>query len=300
MKLAAETSSPALSAAAERQDRAALRIVRRPQYGRWIVDGILALLVLGLLWTSISNPNFQWDVVFKYLTNVNILKGLLVTIELTIVSMTIGVVLGVLLSLLILSHDRWLNGFAAAYIWLFRGTPLLVQLIFWFNISALYPTISFGIPGGLQIPLFSGNSITPFMAAVLGLALHESAYMAEIVRGGILAVGHGQSEAAIAMGMTRLKAFRRITLPQALRVIVPATGNQVILMLKTTSLVSVIALPELLYSAQIIYARTFEIIPLLIVASVWYLFMCSLLSVGQYFLERRLGRGFQKSVGALH
>lgn len=266
-------------------------IVRRPRYGKWIVDALIVALLAGLLWISFSNPNFQWDVVGKYLFHPSILAGMRTTISLTIITMVLGLLIGILLSMLMLSEDRFLKGFAGGYVWLFRGTPLLVQLIFWFNISALYPQISIGIPGGPYLFSFSGNSITPFMAAVLGLALHEGAYMAEIVRGGVQAVGKGQSQAAIALGMTRLLAFGRITLPQALRIIVPSTGNQVILMLKTTSLVSVIALPELLYSAQNIYARTFEIIPLLIVASIWYLFLCSILTVAQYFLERELGKG---------
>lgn len=299
MKSAAGTPPQARLAVAGEVEDAALRVVRRPRYGRGAVRIALALLVIGVVWSAVNNPNFRWDIVAKYLTNASILRGLLVTIELTIITVTLGVALGILLSLLMLSRDPWLKTFAAGYIWLFRGTPLLVQLIFWFNIAALYPEITLGIPGGPTLFSFSGNSITPFMAAVIGLTLHEAAYMAEIVRGGVLSVGHGQSEAALAMGMTRLQAFRRITLPQALRAIVPATGNQVILMLKTTSLVSVIALPELLFSAQTIYARTFEIIPLLIVASSWYLFMCSLLSIGQYFLERRFGRGFRKSLGAM-
>ncbi len=295
MKSTPDAASPAHPGAIETLGKTSLKIVRRREYGRWFADTVLALLVIGIVWSAVNNPNFQWDVVFKYLLNANILRGLLVTLELTVIAMGLGVALGIVLSLLMLSHDPWLRAFGASYIWLFRGTPLLVQLIFWFNISALYPEISLGIPGGPTFFSFSGNSITPFMAAVIGLTLHEAAYMAEIVRGGVLSVGHGQSEAAIALGMTRLQAFRRITLPQALRAIVPASGNQVILMLKTTSLVSVIALPELLYSAQIIYARTFEIIPLLVVASAWYLFMCSLLSIGQYFLERWFGKGFKKA-----
>lgn len=282
----------AVSGAAAGEDT--LRIVRRPNYGRWLADGAIAIVVLGLIWMSATNPNFQWDVVFKYLTSEVILAGLWTTVQLTVIAMVLGTVIGVVLALMMLADDPWLRGFAAAYKWLFRGTPLLVQLIFWFNISALYPEITIGIPGGPSLISFSGNSITPFAAAILGLALHESAYMAEIIRGGVLAVGHGQTEAATALGMRRMQAFRRITLPQALRVIVPATGNQVILMLKTTSLVSVIALPELLYSAQTIYARTFEIIPLLIVASIWYLIVCSILSVGQFYLERTLGRGFRR------
>jgi len=268
------------------------KIVRRPNYTKWMVDTVIVLFVLSLAWMSITNPNFQWDVVAKYSFHPSILAGLRTTLALTVITMLLGVAIGIIFSIFMLSEDRFLSSFAAAYIWLFRGTPLLVQLIFWFNISALYPQINIGLPGGPYLFSFSGNAITPFMAAVLGLALHEGAYMAEIVRGGILAVGKGQSQAAISLGMTRLQAFRRITLPQALRIIVPATGNQVILMLKTTSLVSVIALPELLYSAQNIYARTFEVIPLLIVASLWYLLMCSLLSILQYFLERKLGKGF--------
>ncbi|MGE8941531.1 amino acid ABC transporter permease [Leptospira interrogans] len=294
-KLADEVLIAARPGGATENNGTSLKIVRRPQYGRWMTDIALVLLVAGIAWSAINNPRFQWDVVFKYLTNANILRGLLVTLELTVIAVTLGIVLGIFLALLMLSRDVWLKAFAALYIWLFRGTPLLVQLIFWFNISALYPEISISIPGGPTLVSFSGNSITPFMAAVIGLTLHEAAYMAEIVRGGVLSVGHGQNEAAMALGMTRLQAFRRITLPQALRAIVPATGNQVIMMLKTTSLVSVIALPELLYSAQIIYSRTFEIIPLLVVASCWYLFMCTLLSIGQHYLERWFGRGFQKS-----
>jgi len=298
-KLAVGPSTPPRSQGSRERGGTTFKIVRPPQYGRWLTDLGLALLVAGIAWSAITNPKFQWDVVLKYLTHVTILRGLVVTLELTVIAMTLGAALGIGLTLLTLSRDRWLQSFAAAYIWLFRGTPLLVQLIFWFNISALYPEFRIGIPGGPTLASFSGNSITPFMAAAIGLTLHEAAYMAEIVRGGVLSVGHGQSEAALAMGMTSFQAFRRITLPQALRAIVPATGNQVILMLKTTSLVSVIALPELLYSAQIIYARTFEIIPLLVVASCWYLLMCSLLSIGQHFLERRFGRGFQKTLGAM-
>src|SRR5690625_1217749 len=266
-------------------------VVRRPDYGRRFVNLLLLICVFGVVWAGVTNPNFQWDVVAQYFLNISVLKGLSTTISLTVIAMLLGTVVGIIIAMLMMSRDRFLKSFAACYIWLFRGTPLLVQLFFWFNISALYPTINIGIPGGPYLFSFSGNDITPFMAAVLGLALHEAAYMAEIVRGGVLAVGPGQEQAAIALGMTRMQAFIRIVLPQALRIIIPATGNQVILMLKTTSLVSVIALPELLYSVQNIYARTFEVIPLLIVASIWYLLMCSLLSVAQYFLERHLGRG---------
>lgn len=285
-KASGETRSP---------EDVVLRVVRRPAYGQIVVNALLALFVLGVVWSCATNPNFQWDVVLKYMTSALVLKGLWMTIQLTVIAMVAGTLIGVVLAVMMLSSDRWIRTFAAGYIWLFRGTPLLVQLIFWFNIAALYPDITIALPGGEPLFSFSGNSITPFMAAVLGLTLHEAAYMSEVIRGGVLAVGHGQSEAATALGMRRLQAFRRITLPQALRAIVPATGNQVILLLKTTSLVSVIALPELLYSVQTIYSRTFEVIPLLIVASLWYLAVCTLLSIGQYFLEIKIGRGFKKS-----
>jgi polar amino acid transport system permease protein len=196
-----------------------------------------------------------------------------------------------------LSSNRVLARAAWIYIWFFRGTPLLVQLIFWYNISALYPEISIGIPFG---PTFwQGNAndlITPFAVAILGLALNEGAYMAEIVRGGIAGIDRGQSESAKALGMTHMQTLRRIILPQAVKVIIPPTGNQTILMLKTTSLVSVLALADLLYTAQTIYARTFETMPLLMVVSLWYLGITSVLTFGQFFLERHFTEGKQQRV----
>jgi len=178
------------------------------------------------------------------------------------------------------------------YIWLFRGTPVLVQLLFWQFISALYPTLSFGIPFGPEFVHGDANHlITPFTAAILGLGLNEGAYMAEIVRAGIISVDEGQTDAAQALGMSRLQTMRRIVLPQAMRVIIPPTGNETISMLKTSSLVSVIAYPELLYSAQLIYAVNYLQIPLLLTASIWYLAVTSVLSVGQYYVERHFRRG---------
>ena len=171
-----------------------------------------------------------------------------------------------------------------------------MQLIFWFNLAALIPEISIGIPFG---PIFfsaeTNDVITPFVAAVLGLGLNEAAYMAEISRAGIQSVNEGQTEAATALGMRRSLTLRRIVLPQAMRVIIPPTGNETIGMLKTTSLVSIVTLPELLYSAQMIYTRTYETIPLLIVASGWYLILTSILTVGQYYIERHFGRGTTKN-----
>jgi polar amino acid transport system permease protein len=206
--------------------------------------------------------------------------------------MAIGIVLGVVLALMRLSPNPVLASAAWSFIWLFRGTPVLVQLLFWNFIAALYPEITLGIPFGPDLVHADANVlITPFVAAILGLGLNEAAYMAEIVRAGIISVDEGQSDAARALGMRRLQIMRRIVLPQAMRVIVPPTGNEAISMLKTTSLVSVLAYTELLYSVQLIYAANYQQIPLLVVASIWYLVATTVLSIGQHFLERRFGRG---------
>lgn len=183
------------------------------------------------------------------------------------------------------------------YVWFFRGTPVLVQLLFWYNISALYPRLSIGVPFGPDFVHGNVNPIiTAFTAAILGLGLNEGAYMSEIVRAGLLSVDHGQTEAAQALGMTRGLALRRIVLPQAMRVIIPPTGNETIGMLKTTSLASTIALSELLRATQNIYSRTYQTIPLLIVASVWYITLTSVLSIGQYYLERHFARGSARAL----
>jgi polar amino acid transport system permease protein len=270
---------------------------RRP--GRWAAAGVVTLLVVMLVWSALTNPRYQWDVVRDWFTARTIVTGLLVTLQLTVISMVIGIVLGVVLAVMRGSANRVLSSSAATFIWFFRGTPLLVQLIFWYNLSALYPRITIGVPfvGPELAELDANTIITPMTAAVLGLALNEGAYMAEIVRAGILSVPRGQILAAAAIGLTPMRTMQKIILPQAMRVIVPPTGNQVISMLKTSSLVSVLAIPELLYSAQIVYARTFETIPLLIVASIWYLIMTSLLTIGQSFLERRFSPDAERVPG---
>ena len=272
-----------------------VRPVRRP--GRWAALLLVGILAAMLVNTVLTNPRFEWDVVGDYFTSESILLGLRRTIDLTVITMVVGVALGVVLAVMRLSPNPIISGAAWSYVWLFRGTPLLVQLLFWFNLSALYPEISLGIPFGPEFVQFDANVlITPYLAAVLGLALNESAYMAEIVRAGILSVDQGQTEAAHALGMSRLRTMRRVVLPQAMRVIIPPLGNDTITMLKMTSLVSVIALPELLYASQIIYSRTFETIPLLIVASIWYLIVTSVLSVVQYYVERRFARGASRNL----
>ena len=252
----------------------------------------VALGAAMLVHALVTNQNFQWSVVGQYLTTNTVVVGVLTTLELTVLSMAIGIALGVVLGVMSQSANALVSGAGWLYVWFFRGTPLLVQIIFWYNLASLYPRISLGIPFGPSFLHGATNSmITPFAAAVLSLGLNEGAYMAEIVRGGLLGVDRGQAEAAHSLGLTRGQAMRRVILPQAMRLIVPPTGNQTISMLKSTALVSVISMTELLHSVQQIYATTYQTIPLLIVASLWYLAVTSVLSVGQYFLERKLGRG---------
>jgi len=265
--------------------------VRHP--GRWVGVAVIAVLVAMLVHSFLTNPNFQWDVVGEYLFSDPVLRGLRNTLILTVLSMAIGIVGGVLLAVMRLSPNPVLAGAAAVYIWLFRGTPVITQLIFWNFLAALYPRLGLGIPFGPTFVSVDTNAvISVFAASLLGLGLNEAAYMAEIVRGGIQSVDPGQSEAAGALGLSRTQTLRRIVLPQAMRVIVPPTGNETISMLKTTSLVVVIAYFELTVAVQTIYSRTFQTIPLLIVAALWYLALTSLLSIGQMFIERRFGRGF--------
>jgi polar amino acid transport system permease protein len=264
--------------------------IRRP--GRWLVAALVVVVALALGRSIATNPRFEWDVVGRYLFDGRILHGVLLTIELTVAAMAAGIALGVVLAVMRRSPNPLVSGSSWLYIWFFRGTPVLVQLLFWNSISAVYPTISLGVPFGPELVAVDANSLTkPFVVALLALGLNEAAYMAEIVRAGIISVDVGQTEAAQSLGMTRLAAMRRIVLPQAMRVIVPPTGNETISMLKTSSLVSFIALADLLYAAQQIYAVNYKIIQLLLVASIWYLVMTSVLYVGQYHLERRFGRG---------
>jgi polar amino acid transport system permease protein len=269
--------------------------VRHP--GRWVAAVVVLAVAGGLAYSLLTTDRYHWDVVGQYFTSSRVLDGLIETLKLTAIAMAIGVSLGILLAVMRLSPNPLVAGAAWLYIWFFRGTPVLVQLLFWFFIGALYPTVTIGIPHGPSFWSASTNDlITKFMAAILGLGLNEAAYMAEIVRAGIISVEHGQSEAAQALGMKRLQIMRRIVLPQAMRVIIPPTGNETISMLKTSSLVSVIAYTELLYSVQLIYSGPSSVgaflqIPLLIVASLWYLIVTSVLTVGQYYLERRFARG---------
>lgn len=271
---------------------APVQIIPVRRWGQWVITALVLLVVAAIVVSLVTNPRYQWGLVFGYFLNAQLLDGLVTTIWLTVIAMVVGVVIGVVMAVFRESENPVVATAASSYVAFFRGTPLLVQLIFWFNLAALYPVAALGVPFGPTLWTESTNVlITPFMAAVLGLGLNEGAYMSEIVRAGLQSVDRGQTDAAHALGMRRSLTFRRIVLPQAMRVIIPPTGNETISMLKTTSIVSVIAIPELLWQAQAIYSRTYQVVPLLITVSLWYLLLTTVLSLGQVQLERHFGRG---------
>ncbi|MEU7074459.1 amino acid ABC transporter permease [Streptomyces narbonensis] len=258
------------------------RVVPARRAGQWATATVvLVLLGLGLL-SVVRNKAFQWDVVAQYFTSASVLRGLVLTLWLTALVMALGFVLGTLLAVFRLSANPVLRAVSWGYVWFFRSTPILVQLLFWFNIGALYPTV---------LGVHTVNLLGPVAVAVIGLTLHEAAYAAEVVRGGILSVDRGQIEAAQSLGLGRWRRLTRIVLPQAMRSIVPPAGNMLIGTLKGTSIVSVIAVQDLLYSTQLIYHRTYEVIPLLLVATLWYVAVTSVLSLGQHYVERHYARG---------
>jgi polar amino acid transport system permease protein len=258
----------------------------RPRRVRDYLSWLAALLLAGLLIQSVlTNPNYQWDVVAKYFTHESIFKGIGITLFLTAVSMVLGSAIGLVLALMRDSRNGPLSAIALGYISFFRGTPVLVQLIFWFNFAALYPNLSIG-----PYEIDTNALISPLTAAIIGLTLNEAAYMAEVIRGGFAAVDKGQIEAADSLGMSFTTKLRAVLLPQIMPAVIPPTGNQLISMLKGTSLVSVLGVADLLQSAQLIYARTYETIPLLIVASLWYLLMTIVLGIPQSMIERHYGR----------
>jgi polar amino acid transport system permease protein len=288
---ATRSGSVVVSDGVQVQRDAAVRKQRHP----WQTAASIVVLIvfLAVVYSFVTNERVEWPVIAKYIFAPAVFEGLRNTVVLTVASMSLGLAIGVLVALMKMSSNLTLKAIAGFYQWFFRGTPLLVQLIFWFNLSVLYPKIALGIPFGPTF--FEANTnqfITVWVAALVGLGLNEGAYVSEIIRSGLISVNKGQKEAAFALGMTPFMNFRRVIAPQALRVIVPPLGNQVISMLKATALVSVIALPELLYSVQLIYSQTFEIIPLLLVACLWYLVLTTVLSIGQHFLERNYNRGY--------
>ncbi|GAA4510839.1 amino acid ABC transporter permease [Brevibacterium yomogidense] len=274
--------------------QAYVKKVLPPRNRKTTIFGVLVTIIVTLFLVSIAvNENFRWPIVAEYLFHPNILIGIGNTIALTAISMFLGTILGAILALMKLAPTKTLRWISEGYVWFFRGVPLLVQLLFWYNLAALFPQIGLVLPDvGLDLTLNTNALITPFTAAIISLTLHESAYMAEIIRSGILSVNKGQKEAAEALAITPFRAMTRIVLPQAMRIIIPPTGNQIISMLKTTSLVSVIALNDLLYSAQIIYSVNYRVIQLLLVASIWYIVMVTVLTWVQSKVESHYGKGY--------
>ncbi|MDI9914184.1 amino acid ABC transporter permease [Rhodococcus sp. IEGM 1379] len=249
---------------------------------------LLAMFVSGLL----TNPAWDWKTFSEWLFEKSIMNAVLLTLQLTLFGGVIGFAGGVVLAMMRLSSNPILRATSWSYVWLFRSIPLIVQLLFWGNISYLYSTLSIGIPFGpsfAEIPTL--HLISGVGAAIIGLSLHESAYAAEIVRSGILSVDQGQLEAGTALGIPKFRQFRRIIFPQAMRTILPNAANLIISLLKGTSVVYVLAIGELFYQVQVIYGGSGQIVPLLMVASVWYVILVSVMSVGQFYLERHFSKG---------
>ncbi|MBV9934715.1 MAG: amino acid ABC transporter permease [Actinobacteria bacterium] len=272
-----------------------LRAVPIRHWGRWVAAAAIILIAAWLVSALVGSHAVNWSVVRKYLFNKTILEGVRNTIIISVIAQAAGIVLGVVFAVGRLSRNPVLTVTSSFYVWFFRGTPVLVQLIFWFNaVPLVFKHLTIAIPF-THVVLYTTPMVkfmTPFMAAFLGLALNEGAYMAEIVRAGIVSVNQGQTDAALALGMTPTLTMRRVVLPQAMRVIIPPTGNEFIGMLKTSSLASVVLYGEVLRRANDIYSTNLRVLELLIVASIWYLVLTSVSTVGQYFLERRYGKAY--------
>ncbi|MFI1724713.1 amino acid ABC transporter permease [Streptomyces sp. NPDC020489] len=271
----------------------AIKAIPVRHYGRW-VSGAIVVALLVLLVNAFANGNIQWQAVGDKLFDSTIVAGAGRTLLISVLAMLLGVVLGVVLAVMRLSKNPVTSWVAWLYIWFFRGTPVYVQLLLWFNLALIFPTLNLG-------PIYKDEMtdvMTPFMCALLGLGLNEAAYMAEICRAGLMAVDEGQTEASQALGMSHGKTLRRIVIPQAMRVIVPPTGNEFINMLKTSSLVYVVTYPELTRSATSIGSTSYAVMEMLFVASLWYLFMTSVFSVFQFYLERRYARGSTRNLPA--
>ncbi|TDU02655.1 amino acid ABC transporter membrane protein (PAAT family) [Streptomyces sp. 846.5] len=271
--------------------------LRRP--GQWVSALALLVLLAMLVHTLLTNKRFQWDVVGSYFLNGSIVNGLVLTLWLTAAVMSTGYLLAIGVAAMRLSGNPVLRSLSFGFVWLVRSVPPLVQLLFWYELASLYPQLSLGIPFGHEfVTVRTAHLFSGILAAYVGLTLDVAAFASEIVRGGILSVEHGQTEAAEALGLGRARIFRRIVLPQAMPAIIPASGNLLIGMLKATSIVSVIAVQDLLYSSELIYNQNYLIIPLLLVATLWYIILTTLLSIGQFFVERRYARGSNRRGGS--
>ncbi|MGW3986253.1 amino acid ABC transporter permease [Streptomyces sp. NPDC004830] len=275
---------------------ASLKVVPARHYGRWAAAAAVIVLVVQFVHGLATNPVWEWGVFRDYVLSETIVEAVWVTLQLTAYATVLGFLLGTVLAFMRLSRSPVLQTVAWTYIWVFRSIPMIVQLVFWFNLSALYRELGVGIPFG---PVFwsvdSNSLIGTIGAAVIGLTLHQAAYAAEIVRGGVISVDPGQLEAAAALGVPRLRQIRRIVLPQAMRAILPTAGNEIIGLLKGTSVVYVMSIGELFYQVQVVYGRNGRVIPLLLVATAWYVLLTTLLSVAQYYVERHYARGSDRT-----
>ncbi|GAB3305672.1 ABC transporter permease subunit [Epidermidibacterium keratini] len=288
-------STPHLESA-QRDDDSNLSVVPVRHPWRWAGVAVVVVLLAQFVHGLITNPGWDWPTFGAWFASKSIVTALGTTIQLTAFGTVLGFALGVVLAAMRMSRSPFLQIVSWGYVWAFRSIPLIVQLLFWFNIAYLYQTLQFGVPFGPGFFSVETNDVLgPLGAAVLGLALHQAAYAAEIIRGGILSVDHGQLEAAAALGIPRLRQFRRIVLPQAMRSILPNAANEVISLFKGTSIVSVMAIPELFYQAQVIYGRNGRVVPLLMVATVWYIVLTSVLSIVQYYLERHYAKGANRT-----
>ncbi|MCT9929608.1 amino acid ABC transporter permease [Planotetraspora sp. A-T 1434] len=263
-----------------------IRAVPVRHYGRWVFVAVM-VVALALVVRAFWGADIDYSVTLRFLTAGNVLSGLVNTVVISVLAQAVGIALGVVFAVMAMSRHAEVRAVSAAYVWLFRGTPVLVQLLLWYNLSLVVSTVT--VPGVGSWP--TNQLITPFIAALLGLGINEGAYMAEIVRAGIQSIDHGQSEAAQALGMSPLLTMRRVVLPQAMRVIVPPTGNEFVSMLKMSSLAYAIQYGELLQSAVKIYSNNLAIVELLLTVSIWYLALTSVATVFQGFLERRFSRG---------
>lgn len=279
-----------------KDDLASLKVVPARHYARWAAAVAVIVVVAQFVHGLATNPVWEWGVFSDYVLSETIVQAVWVTLQLTAYATVLGFLLGTVLAFMRLSRSPVLQTVAWTYIWIFRSIPMIVQLVFWFNLSALYKELGVGIPFGPAFWSVDTNSLIGTIgAAVIGLTLHQAAYAAEIVRGGVIAVDHGQLEAAAALGIPRLRQIRRIVLPQAMRAILPTAGNEIIGLLKGTSVVYVMSIGELFYRVQVIYGRNGRVIPLLLVATAWYVALTSLLSVAQYYVERHFARGADRT-----
>ena len=289
-----DRSRPAEQQAPLAQDDAIeIKAVPIRHWGRWVTAILIFFAVTAVIYSIARNPRLGWPIIGDYLFDGFILRGVLVTVELTVVAMAIGIVGGTLVAIMRQSGNPILSSVATGYIWFFRGTPVLVQLLFWYFFGAIYPRIFVGIPftGILFFSIPANRLIGATSAAILGLGLNEVAYASELVRSGILSVGKGQVEASLSIGMSRWQSMRLVVLPQSMHVVIPPMGNETLTMVKSTALVVVISGSDLLSRVTQTYAQTFEEIPMLIVACIWYLALTTVLSIGQHYLEQHYGRG---------